>query len=37
MMMIGTSLNPALKEANDLGTKGELPIALESFRFGNGT
>ena len=34
MMMIGTSLNPALTEANDLGTKGELPIALESFRFG---
>ncbi|HVG25386.1 MAG TPA: hypothetical protein VND45_14610 [Thermoanaerobaculia bacterium] len=34
MMMIGTSLNPDLKEANDLGTKGELPLVLESFRFG---
>jgi hypothetical protein len=35
MMMIGTSLNPALKEANDLGTKGELPVVLESFRLGS--
>ena len=34
MMMIGTSFNPDLKEANDLGTKGELPVLLESFRFG---
>lgn len=34
MMMIGTSLNPALTEAGDLGTKGELPIALETFKFG---
>lgn len=33
MMMIGTSLNPDLTEANDLGTKSELPIALNSFRF----
>lgn len=35
MMMIGTSLNPALTQASDLGNKGELPIALESFRFGS--
>ena len=34
LMMIGTSFNPALKEANDLGTKGELPVVLESFQFG---
>lgn len=34
LMMIGTSLNPALQEAGDLGTKGELPLLLESFRFG---
>lgn len=33
MMMIGTSFNPALKEAADLGTKGELPILLGSFKF----
>ena len=34
MMMVGTSHSPELQEANDLGTKGELPVALESFRFG---
>ena len=34
MMMIGTTLNPELRQATDLGEKGELPIALESFRFG---
>jgi hypothetical protein len=34
MMMIGTSLNPDLREADDLGTKGELPVVLESFKFG---
>lgn len=33
MMMIGTSLNPELEEANDLGRKGELPVVLESFAF----
>ena len=33
MMMIGTTLNPDLKEADDLGTEGELPIVLKSFRF----
>ena len=32
-MMMGTSLNPALKEPNDLGTKGETPIILQSFKF----
>lgn len=35
MMMIGTSLNPELEEADDLGTKGELPVVLESFKFGS--
>lgn len=34
MMMVGTSLNPDLKQADDLGKKGQLPIVLESFRFG---
>lgn len=34
MMMIGTSLNPELEKADDLGTKGELPVLLNSFRFG---
>ena len=34
MTMVGTSRNPDLQEANDLGTKGELPVVLESFRFG---
>ena len=33
MMMIGTTLNPELDEADDLGEDGELPIALKSFRF----
>lgn len=33
MMMIGTTFNPALKEAADLGKKGELPILLDSFKF----
>jgi hypothetical protein len=35
MMMIGTTLNPALTEAADLGTKGELPLVLQSFKFGS--
>lgn len=34
MMMIGTSHNPELQNADDLGKKGELPVVLESFRFG---
>jgi hypothetical protein len=34
MMMIGTTINPALTEAADLGAKGELPIVLQSFKFG---
>lgn len=33
MMMVGTSLNPELEEAEDLGTEGGLPVALKSFRF----
>lgn len=33
LMMMGTSLNPELEEANDLGREGELPAVLESFRF----
>lgn len=34
MMMIGTSHSPDLKQAEDLGTKGELPVVLGSFKFG---
>lgn len=33
--MMGTSFCPDLHEANDLGRKGELPIVLDSFRFGD--
>lgn len=33
LLMIGTTLNPELKRAEDLGTKGELPVLLESFEF----
>jgi hypothetical protein len=32
-LMIGTSFAPELKSASDLGTKGELPRVLETFRF----
>lgn len=33
LLMMGTSFHPELKSAADLGTKGELPLVLESFRF----
>lgn len=33
IMMIGTTLHPDLKRAEDLGTKGELPVLLDSFEF----
>jgi hypothetical protein len=32
--MLTTSLAPELKSADDIGLKGELPMLLESFRFG---
>lgn len=34
LMMMGTSLCPDLKKPQDLGSEGELPILLNSFRFG---
>jgi hypothetical protein len=34
LMMMGTSLCPDLEKPEDLGREGELPILLESFRFG---
>lgn len=33
LLMMGTSFHPELKQAEDLGTKGELPAVLDSFRF----
>lgn len=35
LVMMGTSFHPELQGPADLGTKGELPIALSSFRFAN--
>jgi hypothetical protein len=34
LLMLATSLAPELKSGNDVGVKGELPMMLESFRFG---
>jgi hypothetical protein len=33
-LMLATSLAPELKNVDDVGVKGELPMLLESFRFG---
>jgi hypothetical protein len=35
LLMLTTSLAPELASANDVGTKGELPIILDSFRMGS--
>jgi hypothetical protein len=35
LMMLATSLAPELSGVDDVGTKGQAPIILESFRFGN--
>jgi len=35
LTMFTTSLAPELSSVEDVGTKGELPVILESFRFGN--
>lgn len=34
LLMLATSLAPELKTVDDVGRKGELPMMLESFRFG---
>ncbi len=34
LLMLATSLAPELKSVDDVGKKGELPMMLESFRFG---
>lgn len=34
LIMLSTSLAPELSGVNDVGEKGELPLVLESFRFG---
>lgn len=34
LLMLATSLAPELKTVSDVGVKGELPMMLESFRFG---
>lgn len=35
LLMLATSLAPELESVNDVGVKGQLPMMLESFRFGN--
>jgi len=35
LLMLATSLATELKTVNDVGVKGELPMMLDSFRFGN--
>jgi hypothetical protein len=34
LLILTTSLAPELKSMDDVGVKGELPMLLESFRFG---
>jgi hypothetical protein len=34
LLMLATSLADELKTVNDVGVKGELPMMLDSFRFG---
>lgn len=34
LLMLATSLAPELESVDDIGVKGELPMVLESFRFG---
>ena len=34
LLMLASSLAPEVKSVNDVGEKGKLPMALESFRFG---
>ena len=34
LLMLGTSLAPELTSADDLGTEGQMPVILESFRLG---
>ena len=34
LLMLATSLAPELRSVDDVGAKGELPMILESFRFG---
>ena len=34
LLMLATSLAPELRSVDDIGVKGELPMLLESFRFG---
>lgn len=36
LIMLATSLAPELSGVRDVGTKGEIPVILESFRFGKG-
>jgi hypothetical protein len=34
LLMLATSLAPELRSVRDVGVKGDLPMMLESFRFG---
>jgi hypothetical protein len=36
LIMLATSLAPELSGVKDVGSKGEIPVFLDSFRFGNG-
>jgi hypothetical protein len=36
LIMLATSLAPELSGVDDVGTKGEMPVILDSFRFGKG-
>ena len=36
LSMLATSLAPELSGVNDVGSKGEIPVILDSFRFGKG-
>ena len=36
LIMLATSLAPELSGVDDVGAKGEMPVILDSFRFGNG-
>jgi hypothetical protein len=34
LVMLATSLSPELSSVEDVGEKGQMPVVLESFRFG---
>jgi len=36
LVMLASSLAPELSGVEDVGEKGQMPVVLESFRFGSG-